>query len=1012
MGQCCPAEDANKVFDYRVDTMNSFKQNNRTQIRQTLTESVRRRIMIKAVIKNPAKTYEKVLKIIKKNSYKNVKSNEELMNLLNRYTGNSAMEKDEGVYRTDSISKQCDNALSKIIEKEETFEEEVEKNQMKIVNRELNLDDENKIRQILCDNFLFANLNEDIFQYILREMILIQIDTDKFFFEEGFEWNYFCCVARGKMELLIQNKHIKTYNEWECFGHMSLFCSYNNNIFGRAKCALRCIQKADVYVIDGETFQFIQSQLIKAKLEQNFFFSRKVFAFQSLDNISKFKVSLCAHYREYKNGTKLDERKAYLIKEGHIVCMKNNKEVKKYATGDSVRINSLLLGKEYDTEIDYEFMKIAAGKGDTSGNNKLKKCQTISNAKAISGNENSKAMCYEINKTDIEIALGHDFKNEILYSIFKNVISNNLFFNSLFPFNKRYQLYKLFALHKYESGEYISSNSTKRVIIIIDGIFINDNTHEYLAIKGDIIGERIISKGEEIGKQIVTLTTCVTLECDLTVLSKFLGFDVLDKELMRQSMLINMLKKVKMFEYLTESSLKRIRDKMVKKKFKEGDEIKDDIDDEDKKGCLWLIVKGIVKIVDGSGNLIKEMEAICSFGEDIILNKPLFQKNKISYYAKYKITCYSLSKENFNEIFNNNPSLLNYMKNCVIPQNYNMLTSLKNLFFTQNLGKAKYGNVNLVHDENQFYVLKTISKALADRDKRNLNIPFQRKILLTVNHPFIVKTYQTLKSDSFCYFLSEFINGQNLEDYITKRKNYNNILYNQIQFYIAIMVLIVDYLKQNSIIHRDINPKSFLIEKNGYLKLIDMASAKTIRDYAISVIGEPMYCAPEMIKGKGYSISSDYWSIGICAYVLFFNKYPYEPMIWNDPIKLFQSIISDEIQYPKYKDEYKPLSQSEFNDVVDFIKGLLWKNVNKRMCSFHLIQDVKLFKNFDFDSLLEFKVKAPYLPSLKEINYEEIKNKGSIKYKDYEEGTKHMFVDDMRDKTETWQTNTKWAEEF
>ena len=25
MGQCCPAEDANKVFDYRVDTMNSFK---------------------------------------------------------------------------------------------------------------------------------------------------------------------------------------------------------------------------------------------------------------------------------------------------------------------------------------------------------------------------------------------------------------------------------------------------------------------------------------------------------------------------------------------------------------------------------------------------------------------------------------------------------------------------------------------------------------------------------------------------------------------------------------------------------------------------------------------------------------------------------------------------------------------------------------------------------------------------------------------------------------------------
>ena len=294
--------------------------------------------------------------------------------------------------------------------------------------------------------FLFSNLNEDIFQYILREMILIQIDSGKFFYEEGFEWNYFCCVARGKIELLIHNKHIKTYNEWECFGHMSLFCSYNKNIFGRENCALRCLQKADVYVIDGETFQFIQRQIINSKLEQNFFFSRKIFAFQSLDNISKFKISLCAHKQEYKSGAKLDDRKAYLIKEGHIICVKNNKEIKKYNQGDTVKINSLLLGKEYETEINYDFMKIGVGRNCPSnegGNNKLKKCQTISNAKAISGNDNQKAICYEINKTDFEVSLGRDYKNEILYSMFQKFIKNNAFFNCLFPYNKRYEIYNL-----------------------------------------------------------------------------------------------------------------------------------------------------------------------------------------------------------------------------------------------------------------------------------------------------------------------------------------------------------------------------------------------------------------------------------------------------------------------------------------------------------------------------------------------------------------------------------------
>ena len=976
--------------------------------------------MIKAVIKNPSPTYEKVLKIVKKNSYKNIQSSEELITLLNRYTGNTIIEPNEAVNRTDSISKQCDNALSKIVEKEETFEEEIEKNQMRIVNKELSLEDENKIRAILSDIFLFSNLNEDIFQYILREMILIQIDSGKFFYEEGFEWNYFCCVARGKIELLIHNKHIKTYNEWECFGHMSLFCSYNKNIFGRENCALRCLQKADVYVIDGETFQFIQRQIINSKLEQNFFFSRKIFAFQSLDNISKFKISLCAHKQEYKSGAKLDDRKAYLIKEGHIICVKNNKEIKKYNQGDTVKINSLLLGKEYETEINYDFMKIGVGRNCPSnegGNNKLKKCQTISNAKAISGNDNQKAICYEINKTDFEVSLGRDYKNEILYSMFQKFIKNNAFFNCLFPYNKRYEIYKLFSLQKYTEGESIAKKkNNKRIIIIIDGNLINENTQEYVALNGDIIEENIIKRGTDIPKNIVTLTNCISLECELGVISNVLGFDVLDKELMKKSLLINMLKKIKIFEYLTNKSLIEIRDKMIKKKFWEGDEIKnDDNCPEDEKGCLWLIIKGKIKMMDSEGNLIKEMEAICSFGEDILLDKSLFSDKKLTTIAKDKITCYSLSKSNFHKIFNDNPFLLSYMKNSLIPQNYNVVSSIKNLFFTKTIGRSKYGNVNLVHDDKQFYALKSISRILADKDKRNQNIPFQRKISLFVNHPFIVKTYQTLKSDSFCYFLSEYICGQNLEDYLIKRKNYHNILYSQMKLYLGIMVLIVNYLKNNFIIHRDINPKSFLIEKNGYLKLIDTSSAKTIRDFEITVIGEPMFCAPEMLKGKGYSISCDYWSIGICAYMLFFNKYPYEPIIWNDPMKLFHSIIFEEIKYPKhesFKQNGSTVKETEFDEVVDFMKELLWKNVNKRLCCFHLIKETQLFKNFDFESLLEFKIKAPYIPDLKEISYEEVRDKGSIKYKDYEEGTRHLFIDDYKDKNEPWQYNSKWAEEF
>jgi cGMP-dependent protein kinase len=46
-------------------------------------------------------------------------------------------------------------------------------------------------------------------------------------------------------------------------------------------------------------------------------------------------------------------------------------------------------------------------------------------------------------------------------------------------------------------------------------------------------------------------------------------------------------------------------------------------------------------------------------------------------------------------------------------------------------------------------------------------------------------------------------------------------------------------------------------------------------DYTNTLVGTPHYLAPEIIMGKGYSFSSDFWAIGVTLYQLFYGYMPF-----------------------------------------------------------------------------------------------------------------------------------------
>jgi cGMP-dependent protein kinase len=153
-----------------------------------------------------------------------------------------------------------------------------------------------------------------------------------------------------------------------------------------------------------------------------------------------------------------------------------------------------------------------------------------------------------------------------------------------------------------------------------------------------------------------------------------------------------------------------------------------------------------------------------------------------------------------------------------------------------------------------------------------------------------MKLVRTLKNNEFIFYLLEYIPGIVLSRHLEGRKESNLRQKYDFQFYIAILLLIIDYLNSKSVCHRDIKPDNIIIDDKGYLKLIDFGTSVTIKDFTTTITGTPHYIAPEIIEGKGYSYSCDYWSIGIVGYEIFYNVYPFGNNA-NDPMDVYREII-------------------------------------------------------------------------------------------------------------------------
>ena len=284
--------------------------------------------------------------------------------------------------------------------------------------------------------------------------------------------------------------------------------------------------------------------------------------------------------------------------------------------------------------------------------------------------------------------------------------------------------------------------------------------------------------------------------------------------------------------------------------------------------------------------------------------------------------------------------------------------SLEDFQIMKVLGRGSFGKVCLVEYKptKEYYAMKSLKKdVLLDQDQVESTI-LEKKILQSLDHPFLVGMVFCFQTEERIYFVMPFIRGGELFQHLRASKFFPE---EKVKFYAASIGLALDYLHSKGIIYRDIKPENILIGEDGYLKLIDFGMAKMIKndEKATSFCGTPEYLAPEVITGEGHNKSADWWSFGILIFEMLCGI---PPFYCENTEKMYDLITNAELKFPKRI----PIS----DNTKDLIRKLLVKNQNKRLGAINGFDEIRnhpFFCNFDFQALLAKRIPPPYKPVLK-----------------------------------------------
>ena len=314
------------------------------------------------------------------------------------------------------------------------------------------------------------------------------------------------------------------------------------------------------------------------------------------------------------------------------------------------------------------------------------------------------------------------------------------------------------------------------------------------------------------------------------------------------------------------------------------------------------------------------------------------------------------------------------------------------------VGQGGYGQVYLAKkkDSDEICALKILNKKLLFKLNETNHVLTERDILTTTRSDWLVKLLYAFQDPESLYLAMEFVPGG---DFRTLLINTRILKSGHARFYISEMFCAVNALHELGYTHRDLKPENFLIDATGHIKLTDFGLAagtvsneriesmkirleevknlefpaftersiedrrkiyhnmrKTEINYANSMVGSPDYMALEVLEGKKYDFTVDYWSLGC---MLFESLVGYTPFSGSSTNETYENLRywKKTLRRPRTEDRRAAFSDRTW----DLITRLIADPIN-RVRSFEQVRKMSYFAEINFETLRTSS--PPFIPQL------------------------------------------------